>query len=122
MMGWLAVVILIFGALFLIDPITLQRGWQVGLAGLLVGGLAGLLVGEALGCGLAQRELVRRQRQMARAESRTRGAPSTVAVTAPDLELPSVAPSPPVEPTSRVLTASTPATVAPTRNEPGSRC
>ncbi len=31
MMGWLAVMILIFGALSLIHPTTLQQGWQVGI-------------------------------------------------------------------------------------------
>lgn len=86
MMGWLAVVILIFGALFLIDPATLQQGWQVGLAGLLVGGLAGVLVGEALGYRLAQREQARKQRQELRAETRVRDAASTVVVAASDLK------------------------------------
>ena len=59
MMGWLTVVILIFGALSLISPAALQQGWPVGLAGLLIGGLAGLLAGEALGYGLARREQTR---------------------------------------------------------------
>lgn len=62
MMGWLAVVILIFGALSLISPAALEQGWPVGLAGLLIGGLAGLLAGEALGYGLAQREQTRPSR------------------------------------------------------------
>ena len=77
MMGWLAVMILIFGALSLIHPTTLQQGWQVGVAGLLIGGLAGILIGEALGYGLARREQARKQRQELRDEQRVRDAAAT---------------------------------------------
>lgn len=101
MMGWLAVVILVFGTLFLIDPATLQKGWQVGVAGLLVGGLAGVLVGEALGYRLAQREQARGRGREARVKARVRDGGSTVAVNAPDpaadLEPPPDPPCPPAE-------------------------
>lgn len=84
MMGWLAVVILIFGTLFLIDPAALQQGWQVGVAGLLVGGLAGVLVGEALGYGLAQREQARRREEEARVKARVRDGGPTAPVSSPE--------------------------------------
>jgi hypothetical protein len=93
MMGWLAVVILIFGALSLISPAALQQGWPVGLAGLLVGGLAGLLTGEALGYWQARREQARRPRPGVAAEARGRDAASTAGPTAP--EPPPGVPAPP---------------------------
>ena len=93
MMGWLAVVILILGALSLIGPAALQQGWEVGVAGLLVGGLIGLLAGEALGYGLARREQARRPPSAGRAEARDRAAASAAAVTGP-----SPSPSPDQEP------------------------
>ncbi|MEI2771460.1 MAG: hypothetical protein ABTR54_01020 [Candidatus Competibacter sp.] len=105
MMGWLAVMILIFGALSLIHPTTLQQGWQVGVAGLLIGGLAGILIGEALGYGLARREQARKQQQELRDEQRVRDAATTsvAPVSHPKLGLESSADAPetPARPTPR---------------------
>ena len=104
MMGWLAVVILIFGALSLISPAALQQGWPVGLAGLLVGGLAGLLVGEALGYGLARREQTRPSRARGPAPDPVDNLPSPAVEAAPEAspepESPPLTLTPPAKPPS----------------------